>query len=401
MTSDPASGRPTGPPSGPLSHPKPEPSGPEQPPAPPPPPTGGRGGGGGGDGGGTGGGPGGGRGGRPWWRSVPVVASLAGVVVAAVALAVVLSRPDQAQAAVNAESVSYRAPDSWTPSTSTADRGVERLPTQQRHQYAGSAPELYGGSGDRAACDVERQISYLASDPAKTRAFASVLDVAPQALPDHLRGLTSVQLRLDTLVTNHGYRDGRARPYQAVLQAGTAVLIDEYGVPRVRCACGNPLDRPRVQRPEKVQGKTWPGFQQEEIVVVVPAPTPVPTFTLVDVRTGKRAERPHQGVTSRSPSPEPPSSPPTSPPASPPTSPPTSKPPVSPEPPPPDAPDEPRPPESPGDTASPDAPPPDAPPSSPGSPSERTATDPATETGTETDTGTEDGMGPGAAAPGA
>ncbi|WP_157901986.1 DUF6777 domain-containing protein, partial [Streptomyces kanasensis] len=279
------------------------------------------------------------------------MASLAGVVVAAVALAVVLSRPDEAEAAVNAESVSYRPPDSWTPSTATsANRGVERLPTQQRHQYAGSAPELYGGSGDRAACDVERQIAYLESDPAKTRAFASVLGVAPESLPGHLRGLTSVQLRLDTLVTNHGYRDGRARPYQAVLQAGTAVLIDEYGVPRVRCACGNPLDRPRVRRPDEIRGKTWPGFRKEEIVVVVPAPTPVPTFTIVDVGNGKRTERPHAGRTSPSASPERPSSPsspsspasPASPPVSPrtpePPAPPPSEPPVSPDPPSPDTP---------------------------------------------------------------
>ncbi|CAL9336420.1 hypothetical protein SUDANB37_00203 [Streptomyces sp. enrichment culture] len=272
-----------------------------------------------------------------------MVAALVGVLVAVVALSVVmLSRPEQAQA-VNAESVSYRPPNSFTPSTATsANRSMERLPTQQRHQYAGSAPELYGGSGNRAVCDVEKQIAYLESDKAKAGAFASVLRTTPEGLPAYLRGMTSVQLRLDTLVTNHGYEDGRAVPYQAVLQAGTAVLIDQYGVPRVRCACGNPLDRPQVERPEKVVGKTWPGFQAEEIVVVVPAPTPVPTFTVIDPATGQRVERPHPAGSSPSPSPKdtgsptttkPPTSPdgsPTDTPTDKPTDTPTTKPPDSP-----------------------------------------------------------------------
>ncbi|WP_308403944.1 DUF6777 domain-containing protein [Streptomyces sudanensis] len=174
------------------------------------------------------------------------------------------------------------------------------MPAQPNHRYAGSAPELYGGSGDRAVCDVERQIAYLGSDRDKAEAFASVVRTSPEDLPAYLRGLTPVQLRLDTLVTNHGYEDGGAVPYQAVLQAGTAVLVDGYGVPRVRCACGNPLDRPRVEQPEKVVGQTWAGFRTEEVVVVVPAPTPVPTFTVVDVETGERVERPAPGRTSPS-----------------------------------------------------------------------------------------------------
>ncbi|GAP52775.1 serine/threonine protein kinase [Streptomyces azureus] len=55
-------------------------------------------------------------------------------------------------------------------------------------------------------------------------------------------------LRADTGVTNHGFRAGRAAVLQAVLQAGTAVLVDDRGVPRVRCACGNPLRPPVAMR---------------------------------------------------------------------------------------------------------------------------------------------------------
>ncbi|MCP9976082.1 hypothetical protein LUX02_22605 [Streptomyces somaliensis] len=175
---------------------------------------------------------------------------------------------------------------------------------------------------------MERQIAYLASDRAKAEAFASVVHTSPEGLPGYLRGLMPVQLRLDTLVTNHGYEDGEAAPYQAVLQAGTAVLIDRYGAPKVRCACGNPLDRPRTERPEKVVGRTWAGFRAEEVTVVVPAPTPVPTFTVVDVRTGESVERPAPGRTSPSATPTGPTSPATTTPPAPAT--PTDTPPGTP-----------------------------------------------------------------------
>ena len=66
----------------------------------------------------------------------------------------------------------------------------------------------------------------------------------PGSVPAFLRGLTPVVLRADTRVTNHGFRDGSATSFQSVLQAGTAVLVDDHGAPRVRCACGNPLKAP-------------------------------------------------------------------------------------------------------------------------------------------------------------
>jgi hypothetical protein len=39
-------------------------------------------------------------------------------------------------------------------------------------------------------------------------------------------------------VVNHGYRDGTVTTINSVLQAGTAVLVDDYGVAAVRCDCG-------------------------------------------------------------------------------------------------------------------------------------------------------------------
>ncbi|MFI0809139.1 DUF6777 domain-containing protein [Streptomyces echinatus] len=83
--------------------------------------------------------------------------------------------------------------------------------------------------------------------------------------------------------TNHGFRNGTATGYQSVLQAGTAVLVDGHGVPRVRCACGNPLGSPVAQRTTpKIVGKSWSAYRPGNVVVVRPAPAPVPVFVLYD-----------------------------------------------------------------------------------------------------------------------
>lgn len=306
----PSSGRPTGPPSGPLSGPSregPVPPPPERPSGPPPgPPSGGGHGGTGGHGGpgGTGEtpqGPGNGPG-TPWWRSVPKVATIAVALVAAVVLTIVLTRPegsDKAGGEVFLEAAGSTGPAPFTGSTARGRAG-DATPTAVPSPVAspsrarphatqgvdGAAPGLYGGTRKVAACDVEKQITALTDQPAKNKAFASVEGVAPSGVPAYLRGLTPVQLRLDTRVTNHGYENGAATSYQAVLQAGTAVLIDDRGVPRVRCACGNPLLPPVALKgtPEQ-KGHAWPGYRAGNVVVVEPAARPVDEFVMFDPKT--------------------------------------------------------------------------------------------------------------------
>lgn len=88
---------------------------------------------------------------------------------------------------------------------------------------------------------------------------------------------------MDTRVTNHGYRGGAATDYQAVLQTGTAVLVDGHGVPRVRCACGNPLTPAVAQRtvPRRT-GDTWASYRSQNVVVVLPATTTIDVFVIYD-----------------------------------------------------------------------------------------------------------------------
>ncbi|MET9610211.1 DUF6777 domain-containing protein [Streptomyces sp. NPDC006512] len=155
-----------------------------------------------------------------------------------------------------------------------------------------ATPGLYGGTQRFGSCDVERQVGFLAGDEAKARAFAQVSGVEQAKLPEFLRGLTPVVLRADTRVTSHGYRDGRPEDFQAVLQAGTAVLVDAHGMPRVRCGCGNPLVAPRAASGSPVtKGDPWPGYQANQVIVIEPTPRALDNLVIVNVADNTWIER--------------------------------------------------------------------------------------------------------------
>lgn len=136
---------------------------------------------------------------------------------------------------------------------------------------SGDEPGLYGGTQDQSTCDRQQLIDFL-TDPAnaaKAEAWADVQAITVASIPDFIESLTPLRLRFDTRVTNHGFRDGRATSLQSVLEAGTAVLVDDRGVPRVRCACGNPLLEPRATSSAPTfTGTPWSGFSPASITRV-------------------------------------------------------------------------------------------------------------------------------------
>jgi hypothetical protein len=181
-----------------------------------------------------------------------------------------------------------QGPSPFTRSTATSvalprTRPPQRASTAPR-TVSGGMPGLYGGTERVAGCDVARQIDDLTADRSRQSAFARVVGVSPAAVPDFLRGLAPVVLRADTLVTDHGYRAGRASGFRSVLQAGTAVLVDDRGVPRVRCACGNPLTPPVAMRGGAVVGgHPWPGYRPDRVVVVAPSEQVIADITIIDL----------------------------------------------------------------------------------------------------------------------
>ncbi|MGQ0618008.1 MAG: DUF6777 domain-containing protein [Acidimicrobiia bacterium] len=153
---------------------------------------------------------------------------------------------------------------------------------------SGATPGLYGGTQDQSSCDVQAMIDFLVDNAAKARAWAEAQDLDVDDLARYLGALTPVLLRSDTRVTNHGFVDGRPNPLQSILQAGTAVLVDEFGLPRARCACGNPLLPPRaVPSTPSYQGQPWPGFNPGNVTVIDASTTVINVITIIEVGTGQ------------------------------------------------------------------------------------------------------------------
>jgi hypothetical protein len=152
---------------------------------------------------------------------------------------------------------------------------------------------LYGGTMNLSSCDTQQMITYLQQNPSLGQAWAAVEGIPYSSLASYIGSLTPVILRADTQVTNHGYANGVAIPEQSVLQAGTAVLVDPYGVPRARCYCGNPLTPPQLSStPATYSGQQWSTFSAPAVVDVVPAPAPLTNLTLVNVNNGQLFNRP-------------------------------------------------------------------------------------------------------------
>lgn len=244
--------------------------------------------------------------------------------------------------------------------------------TGEPARVGGDRIGLYGGSHDRPLCDRARLADDLSGDPAKAAAWLGILEA--EDVRTAVDALTPVLLRADTRVTKYGYDDGRAAPAQSVLEAGTIVLIDDLGVPRVRCARGNPLDSAGDADPDPL-AVPWPGYQADRVLEVRPALSPMTEVSVVDLTTGTLT------MVAVGAAPQPPATPPTPPPAAPPPSPPRQAapdpvlaerrppaPPPAPMPPPPPEPPPPAPPAPPPPPAPvvvPAAPPPPAPPPAP------------------------------------
>ena len=180
--------------------------------------------------------------------------------------------------------------------TTDAATGTLTTPGSVANIYGGrqdpAAVGLYGGSGEQTVCDVAQLADYLAGDEAKAKAWSGARGISPAQVGAYLQTLTPVALLSDTAVTNYGFAGGVATPRPAVLQAGTAVLVDFKGLPVVRCACGNPLSAPTMTNLPSAEflGNRWESFDPARSVYVTDGGV-TPAFTLVDLATGVSFER--------------------------------------------------------------------------------------------------------------
>ncbi|MHA6763904.1 DUF6777 domain-containing protein [Streptacidiphilus sp. PAMC 29251] len=249
---------------------------------------------------------------RPWWRRPLALAGVVGVAAIAVVLALVLNGRTSKSANTSAQALALQpvndaGPAPFTPSVAKAAATPTPTPTASTAgsgapgtttgggttTVQGSATGLYGGSERLSSCDVAQLSAFLTSHPDKGKAWAAVEGIPQNSIPTYLKSLTPVVLRVDTRVTNHGFSNGAATSFQSVLQSGTAVLIDGHGLPRARCACGNPLSPPvQSTAPQTYTGTAWSSFRSSDIVVVEPSVTQITVVVLYDPQHGTWFNRP-------------------------------------------------------------------------------------------------------------
>ncbi|WP_327267506.1 hypothetical protein OG233_02060 [Streptomyces sp. NBC_01218] len=198
-----------------------------------------------------------------------------------------------------------RGPAPFTRSTAGSvpgapDAGTEVLPAggapataPVAHAVLGDAAGLYGGVRSTPSCDVDQQADLLAEDAGRARAFARVAGIEAVQIPGYLRALTPVVLRADARVTDHGFAARGSTTFQTVLQAGTAVMADSRGLPRVRCASGDPLT-PAVPLTGRIanRGERWADYDPERVVDITPSTRVLDSLVIADLVAPGWIERP-------------------------------------------------------------------------------------------------------------
>ena len=152
----------------------------------------------------------------------------------------------------------------------------------------GSTPGLYIGDPGHPDCHPGDLTAALTTNPAVAAAFAAAARISSSQIGPYLGTLTPVLLGSDSWVTDHDLIDGQAVPVPAVLQAGTAVLINTAGEPTIRCAGGTPLTKTGPSRfaDQLAIGTPWPGYTPTTVITIRPG-TPTNQLTLISLTTGK------------------------------------------------------------------------------------------------------------------
>lgn len=180
----------------------------------------------------------------------------------------------------------------------TATTGDDtREATAEITRLPGTGSALYGGTVE-GVCDRTALVERLQDDDALADAWASGVGVHTADVDEFVGGLAPAVLGNDMIVTNHGWSSGSLTSFVSVLEGGTAVLVDESGVPRVQCSCGNPLAEADVVDNELIrfEGERWDGFSADHLSVVEPDDVPSNELVLSDIETGEEIVEPVGGI---------------------------------------------------------------------------------------------------------
>ena len=125
-------------------------------------------------------------------------------------------------------SASIPQPPATNPGTDPAGAPVQSGEVRTAN---GELPGLYGGSRNLTTCDTALMVTYLAQNPDKGRAWASVFNITPEQIPAFVAELTPVLLRTDTHQSRLRERESDVAPVR--------IASRNRGVGRqIRCAAG-------------------------------------------------------------------------------------------------------------------------------------------------------------------
>ncbi|MEV5239099.1 DUF6777 domain-containing protein [Streptomyces cinnamoneus] len=197
------------------------------------------------------------------------------------------------------EAVGVIAPGAFIPAPDADLKGVKTVPVSGSK---GSNGPL-GGIRGRTRCDKAKLVAELTRDRVKGTAWAKVRKIPFEKIAEFVQGLSEGFVLQDTLVRNHNYKgDGKTESYLSVVQAGTALLFDDFRNPAVKCNCGNPLLQPEKnidRQASTYTGEHWEAFQNSQVTVVTPQPLeegPLKALPLVDpFQPGTGFDRPVGG----------------------------------------------------------------------------------------------------------
>lgn len=231
-------------------------------------------------------------------RSVMAIAAVVAVVAVAGAIIVTNNRPEPQQvvlAAAASTGTNAFFESVATPLSPTAPNIPEFTTANSPGTIiglSGDTPGLFASPVGSAACDIDQLLSLLATDPERANAFASALQIDPGNLDRYVSGLTAVFTRIDLRVTSYGYLGQAAQPFQAVLEAGTAVMVNDRGVPSVRCVSSSPLGAATAVSAEPAYTEpAWGSFDPSGLITITAAPSPISTIDVLDPTSGNlRAE---------------------------------------------------------------------------------------------------------------
>lgn len=187
------------------------------------------------------------------------------------------------------ESTNNPGSNPFTPPVGEDHTGLSRVSTGG--DVSGGTPAVYGAIGEKPSCDAPTLLSYLEADPAKAGAWAQSLDIAASDIPSFVQTLSPVLLRADTSVIVHGYLDGKFVPYPAILQSGTAVFVNSYGEPTVKCFSGDPLTKGVAVTQATFVGHRWTGFGPATVIVIQPTQAPVDQRVVLNIVTNQTVVR--------------------------------------------------------------------------------------------------------------